>query len=93
LHQRARPLIGAFAKARLHEQDAQVTVAALRYLAKDGTVSGRYLPRQRSKLGGEVAAGDVSASRWIRFAALRSAARIDSPAPAAATTTAGGENI
>jgi hypothetical protein len=30
---------------RLHEQDAQVAIAALRYLAQDGAVSGRHLFR------------------------------------------------
>ena len=32
---------------RLHEQDAQVAVAALRYFAEDGAVPGRDLPRNQ----------------------------------------------
>src|SRR5215813_179413 len=42
----------------LHEQDPQVTIAALRYLAEDGAVSSRDLPGHQSKPGGEVAALD-----------------------------------
>src|SRR5215831_9760564 len=38
---------------RLHEQDAQVAIAALGYLAEDGAVSGRDLPRHQSEPGGE----------------------------------------
>src|SRR5262252_4497278 len=41
---------------RLHEQDAQVAIAALGYLAEDGAVCGRYLSRHQSEPGGEVAA-------------------------------------
>src|SRR5215469_14855901 len=41
---------------RLHKQDAQVAIAALRYLAEDGAVSGRDLFRHQSKPGGKVAA-------------------------------------
>src|SRR5262245_2609166 len=40
----------------LYEQDAQVTIAALRYLAEDGAVSGRDLPRHQPEPGGEIAA-------------------------------------
>ena len=32
---------------RLHEQNPQVAVAALRYLAEDGAVPGRDLPRNQ----------------------------------------------
>src|SRR5258706_9615878 len=40
----------------LHEQDAQVTIAALGYLAEDGAVSGRDLPRHQPEPGSEIAA-------------------------------------
>ena len=32
---------------RLHEQDAQVAIAPLRYFAEDGAVPGRDLPRNQ----------------------------------------------
>src|SRR6266568_6410221 len=41
---------------RLHEQDAQVAIAAPRYLAEDRAVSSRYLLGHQSKPGAEVAA-------------------------------------
>src|SRR5262245_36364137 len=41
---------------RLYEQDAQVTIAALGYLAEDGAVSGRDLPRHQPEPGSEIAA-------------------------------------
>src|SRR6516162_10942730 len=41
---------------RLHEQDPQVAIAALGYLAEDGAVAGRYLLRNEPQPGGEVAA-------------------------------------
>ena len=41
---------------RLHEQDAQVAIAALGYLAQDGAVPGGDLPGNESQPGGEVAA-------------------------------------
>jgi hypothetical protein len=40
----------------LYEQDAQVTIAALGYLAEDGAVSGRDLPRHQPEPGSEIAA-------------------------------------
>jgi hypothetical protein len=40
---------------RLHEQDAQIAIAALRYLAEDGAVSGRDLPGHQPKPDSEVA--------------------------------------
>src|SRR5262244_4327943 len=41
---------------RLHEQDPQVAIAALGYLAEDGAVAGRYLLGDEPQPGGEVAA-------------------------------------
>src|SRR5262245_65053731 len=40
----------------LYEQDAQVTIAALGYLAEDGAVSGRDLPWHQPEPGSEIAA-------------------------------------
>src|SRR6516165_9873320 len=40
---------------RLYEQNAQVAIAASRYLAQDGAVSGRYLLGHQSEPGTEVA--------------------------------------
>ena len=40
----------------LNEQDPQVAIAALRYLAEDGAVAGRDLLGDEPQLGGEVAA-------------------------------------
>src|SRR6516165_10434084 len=39
---------------RLYEQNAQVAIAASRYLAQDGAVSGRYLVGHQSEPGTEV---------------------------------------
>jgi len=39
----------------LHEQNAQIAVTALRYLAEDGTVAGRDLLRHETQPGSEVA--------------------------------------
>ena len=41
---------------RLHEQNPQVTIAPLRYLAKDGAGPGRDLPGHEAEPSGEVAA-------------------------------------
>src|SRR6266702_2136150 len=41
---------------RLHEQNPQVAVTSLRYLAEDGAVPGRYLLGDKAQPGGEVAA-------------------------------------
>src|ERR1700728_1014999 len=40
---------------RLHEQDAKVAIAALRYLAEDGAVAGRDLLRDEPQPSGKVA--------------------------------------
>src|SRR6478609_7004166 len=51
---------------RLHEQDPQVAIAALGYLAQDRAVAGRHLSRDEPKPGGEVTAfgkGITSANR------------------------------
>ena len=40
---------------RLHEQNAQVPVTSLRYLAEDGAVACRDLLRHEAQPGGEVA--------------------------------------
>ena len=40
----------------LHEQNAQVAITSLRYLAEDGAVAGRDLLRHEAQPGGEVAA-------------------------------------
>jgi hypothetical protein len=39
---------------RLHEQDPQVAIAALGYLAQDRTIAGRHLPWDEPQPGGEV---------------------------------------
>src|SRR5215471_5667525 len=41
---------------RLHEQDPQVAIAALGYLAEDGAVAGRVLLGDEPQPGGEIAA-------------------------------------
>src|SRR6187431_1444386 len=41
---------------RLHEQDPQVAIAALGYLAQDRSVAGRHLPRNEPQPCGEVSA-------------------------------------
>ena len=41
---------------RLHEQDAQVAIAAFGYLAEDGAVTGRHLFRNKPEPGSKVAA-------------------------------------
>src|SRR5215469_7661301 len=41
---------------RLHEQDPQVAIAALGYLAEDGAVAGRDLLGDEPQPGGEIAA-------------------------------------
>ena len=40
----------------LNKQNAEVAIAAFRYLAEDGAVAGRYLLRDEPQPGGEVAA-------------------------------------
>ena len=47
---------------RLHEQDPQITIAALRHFTEDGAVSGRDLPGHQSKPSGEVAALENTSS-------------------------------
>ena len=46
----------------LHEQNTQVAVTALRYLAKDGAVAGRHLLRHEAQPRGEVTAFGRTAS-------------------------------
>src|SRR5262245_33717389 len=42
--------------SRLHEQDAQVAITALGYLAQDRAVTGRHLSWDEAQPGGEVTA-------------------------------------
>src|SRR4051812_33264593 len=48
---------------RLHEQDAQVVIAPLRYFAEDGAVPGRDLPPGDSTSGGVARMRGSSARR------------------------------